>query len=356
MKTLEKMEKESLKENTLFGMGNPLLDISANVDKEFLAKYDLKQNDAILADPEKHKNLYLELVESFKADYTAGGSVQNCLRVCQWLVEKPKVTTFFGCVGVDNFSKILYDNATSEGVNTRYQCTEKAPTGTCAVLITDHHRSLCANLGAANYFTVDHLRKPENRKLIDSAHFYYISGFFLTVSPPSMLEVAKVALEHDRPFIMNLSAAFISQFYKEPLMQALPYVDVLFGNEQEAETFAQEQEFGTKDMKEIALKICKLPKQNEKRSRVVILTQGVDPVILAKDGKIKEFSVVPLRPEQVVDTNGAGDAFAGGFLSQYIQGKDLGVCIKCGIWAARQIVQRSGCTFEGKATFDPSLE
>lgn len=56
-------------------------------------------------------------------------------------------------------------------------------------------------------------------------------GFFLTVSPPSILEVAKLALARNRPFLMNLSAAFISQFYKEPLMQIMPYVDVLFGNE-----------------------------------------------------------------------------------------------------------------------------
>lgn len=46
--------------------------------------------------------------------------------------------------------------------------------------------------------------------------------------------------------------------------------------------------------------------------------------------------------------------FLGGFLSQYIQGKDLDVAIRCGIWAASQIVQQSGCTFEGKPTFDPS--
>lgn len=46
------------------------------------------------------------------------------------------------------------------------------------------------------------------------------------------MEIANVALSHNRPLLMNLSAAFISQFYKEPLMQVLPYVDVLFGNEQ----------------------------------------------------------------------------------------------------------------------------
>lgn len=80
---------------------------------------------------------------------------------------------------------------------------------------------------------------------------------------------------------------------------------------QEAETFAQEQDFGTKEIKEIAIKICNLPKQNEKRPRVVILTQGTLPVILAENGKIREFPVKALPEEQLVDTNGAGDAFTG---------------------------------------------
>ncbi|KAJ8923027.1 hypothetical protein NQ315_001575 [Exocentrus adspersus] len=344
------MEHSNLKENLLVGLGNPLLDISAKVDKEFLAKYDMKDNDAILAS-EKHKNLYSELVEKYPVEYIAGGSVQNALRVAQWLLEKPKVTTFFGCVGRDNFSKILHDKATSEGVNVQYQYDSNEPTGTCAVLITDHHRSLCANLGSANCFTIDHINKPESKKLLDTAQFYYISGFFLTVSPPSMLEVAKLALARNRPFLMNLSAPFICQFYKEPLMQAMPYVDILFGNETEAETFAAEQNFNTKDLKEIALKICKLPKQNENRSRMVILTQGVEPVLLAKDGEITEFPVIRLPVEKMVDTNGAGDAFVGGFLAQYIQNQDLDVCVRCAIWTAAQIIQRSGCTFEGKASF-----
>lgn len=62
---------------------------------------------------------------------------------------------------------------------------------------------------------------------------------------------------------------------------------------------------------------------------------------------------MPLKLEEIVDTNGAGDAFVGGFLSQFIQKQPLGVCVRCGIWAARQIIQRSGCTFEGKPDFQP---
>lgn len=155
-------------------MGNPLLDISAKVSEDFLSKYEMKANDAILAG-EKHKNLYSELVENYNTDFTAGGSVQNALRVAQWLLEKPKVTTFFGCVGEDKYSKILEEAARKDGVNVQYQYTDKEPTGTCAVLITGNHRSLCANLAAANCFTIDHIRKPENKKLIEKAQYYYVS-------------------------------------------------------------------------------------------------------------------------------------------------------------------------------------
>ena len=63
--------------------------------------------------------------------------------------------------------------------------------------------------------------------------FYHVvlQGFFLTVSPPSIMEVAKHSLAEKKTFMMNLSAPFLSQFFKDPLMAAMPYVDILFGNE-----------------------------------------------------------------------------------------------------------------------------
>lgn len=120
---------------------------------------------------------------------------------------------------------------------------------------------------------------------------------------------------------------------------------------QEALAFAEKQELGTEDLKEIGLKMAALPKQNSGRGRVVIITQGSDPVLLIQDGKIAEYPVEKLATEQIVDTNGAGDAFVGGFLAQLVQHESYETCIKCGIWAARQIIQRSGCTFEGVPTF-----
>lgn len=292
-------------------------------------------------------------MEHYNAEFIAGGSVQNSLRVCQWILQQPNVCCFFGSVGDDDYSKILETKARNDGVNVRYQTNSALPTGTCAVLITGTKRSLCANLAAANLFTVDHIESvEENKRYLEAAEYYYISGFFITVSPGTILHVAKYACERDRFFMMNLSAPFICEFFKDPLKQALPYIDFLFGNESEALTFAKHcMGSETTDLKEIAHAIADLPKENKKKARIVVITQGFLPVLLVYEGKLTEFEVEKLEPDQIIDTNGAGDAFVGGFLAQFIRKKPLETCVKCGIWAAKQIIQRSGCTFEGQPEF-----
>ncbi|XP_046441512.1 adenosine kinase-like isoform X2 [Daphnia pulex] len=341
-------ENKTLREGMLVGLCNPLLDISAAADVAFLEKYDLQLNNAILAE-EKHKPLYKELVSQYKVDYIAGGSGQNALRVAQKVLEKPNTTVFMGCVGKDEYSEILETKARSEGVNVRYQYTESESTGTCAVLLTENgaNRSLCANLAAANLFTKHHIEIPENRKFIDEADFFYITGFFLTVNPDTIMEVARHANAQNKTLMMNLSAPFLSQFFKEPMMQTFPYIDILFGNETEAETFAKEQNLpvNKEDMSEIALSIAALPKENKNRNRIVIITQGKDDVIIAQDGKITRIPAISVPSEKIVDTNGAGDAFVGGFISQILQGRPIDVCARCGVWAATQIIQQDGCTF-----------
>jgi adenosine kinase len=335
----------SLGEGVLVGMGNPLLDICATVDTDFLEKYKLKANDAILA-ADEHVPMYHELVKDYKVDYIAGGATQNALRAAQWVLQKPRVTSFMGAVGTDDFSKILEDAAVNDGVNVRYQKWAEHPTGTCAVLLTGHDRSLCAYLAAANHFTKDHLDKPENFALVEKAKFFYISGFFLTVSPESIMTVAKHAAENNKVLMMNLSAPFISQFFTDRLVAALPYVDVLFGNETEATTFSEVQKFGTTDIAEIARRIAALPKENSARPRMVVVTQGDGNVIIVQGTEQpKEFPVTRLAPDMIKDTNGAGDAFAGGFVAQYIQGKPIEECVKCGIWTATEVIQQSGCAF-----------
>ncbi|KFM60217.1 Adenosine kinase, partial [Stegodyphus mimosarum] len=163
--------------------------------------------------------------------------------------------------------------------------------------------------------------------------------------------IAEHACKNNKPFCMNLSAPFLCQFFKEPMMKAFPYVDILFGNEQEALVFSKEQEFGTENIEEIALQIQSLPKKNEKRPRIVIITQEENPIICATDGKITKYPATYVKAEEIVDTNGAGDAFVGGFLAQYIMKKPLDVCIRCGIYAATEVIKQSGCTLPEKSNF-----
>lgn len=267
------------------------------------------------------------------------------MRVCQWILNRPNVAVFFGCVGEDENGKILENCAKKDGVDVVYDKRSDQVTGCCSVLITSGHRSLIANLAAANHFSKEHVIK--NFKYVEEAEYYYISGFFLTVSPPSIMMVAQQAMESNKVFMMNLSAPFISIFFKEPLMQVMPYIDILFGNESEALTFSKEQNFGTENLKEIGFKLLNLPKENKKRNRVVILTQGCHPVLLFENDKVREFPVIELKECEIVDTNGAGDAFVGGFLSQLIQGKSYDDCINTGVIAAREIIKRSGCATGG---------
>nr|XP_008516067.1 PREDICTED: adenosine kinase isoform X1 [Equus przewalskii] len=175
-KKLKAEAPRALRENILFGMGNPLLDISAVVDKDFLDKYSLKANDQILAE-DKHKELFDELVKKFKVEYHAGGSTQNSIKVAQWMIQQPhKAATFFGCIGIDKFGEILKKKTAEVHVDAHYYEQNEQPTGTCAVCITDDNRSLVANLAAANCYKKEkHLDMEKNWMLVEKARVYYIA-------------------------------------------------------------------------------------------------------------------------------------------------------------------------------------
>lgn len=335
------------KKYLLLGLENPLLDISAKVDLAFLEKYGLEPNGAILAE-EKHKPIYEELKKVSGVEFVAGGAAQNTCRGAQWLLPADS-TVYFGCIGNDENGKKLKEAAEKDGLATRYMIDEKVPTGVCGVLLTGVHRSLCTDLLAANNYNETHLQTPENWAVVENSANFYVGGYFLTVSPKSLMILAEHTDKTNKPLALNLSAPFISQFFKDPLDAAIPYTDIIFGNESEAEAFADSHNFGTKDVKEIALKIAALEKRNG-RERTVVITQGVNPTIVATvSSGVKEYPVVKIPNEQIVDTNGAGDAFCAGYMSQFVQGKDIDTCVKAGHYVAHIVIQRSGPTYPSTA-------
>ena len=250
---------------------------------------------------------------------------------------------------------------------------------------------MCTHLAAANEYKLEHLQQPHVWNLVEKAKAFYIGAYHLTVCVPAIIAIAKEASSknkvrnvsvHDsgtllfprtikkverssnhnlQPLIIGLAAPFIPTFFKDQLAQVFPYTDYVLGNEQEAVAWAETQGLKTRSIPEIAQKMSDMPKENTKRSRTVVITQGTEPTIVAVTGaaKVDEHPVHAIKKEQINDTNGAGygvqdltatvallttrsDAFAGGFCSGIIGGKTMSECVDRGQWLARLSIQELG--------------
>jgi len=337
----------------ILGMGNPLLDISADVGMDVVDKYGLKMGDAILAE-DKHQPLFPELAKLPSVQFIPGGATQNTIRVAAWMLQTPKSTGYMGCVGKDDFADKMRAACDKDGVVASYMVDEKTPTGTCACLINASERSLCTNLAAANNYKESHLQQADNMALLTGAKVVYSAGFFVTVSPDSMRIAAKKCLETGANYCLNLSAPFLMQVppFKAVLNEIIPYTDFLFCNETEAQTGAETEGWESTDIAFIATRLSLIPSvEGKKCKRTVVVTQGKDPTIVAENGFTKEFAITALAKEKVVDTNGAGDAYVGGFLAALTKGKAVADCCKAGAYSAGVIVQHSGCTYPAKPEF-----
>eukprot|EP00427_Karlodinium_veneficum_P051449 CAMPEP_0169364802 /NCGR_PEP_ID=MMETSP1017-20121227/32204_1 /TAXON_ID=342587 /ORGANISM="Karlodinium micrum, Strain CCMP2283" /LENGTH=448 /DNA_ID=CAMNT_0009462549 /DNA_START=60 /DNA_END=1407 /DNA_ORIENTATION=+ len=422
---------------SILGMGNPLLDISDNVDKAMLEKYGLEPGGIILAE-DKHQPLFPEMAKRPGVQYIAGGATQNSIRVAQWMLQAPGSTAYMGCVGQDEFAEKMKASCEKDGVKTAYMVDTSTPTGSCAVLIegierslctnlmaannfkVDHvqkpenfavliegiERSLCTNLMAANNFKVDHVQKPENLKLVQEAKIIYSAGFFITVSTDSMRLAssslsplipsfgffitvstdsmrlassslsplipsfgffitvstdsmrlassslsplipsfgffitvstdsmrlaAKEAAKSGAKYCMNLSAPFLMQVppFKAFITEIMPLVDYLFCNETEALTYAETEGWDTTDIAFIATRLSLIP-SSKGAHRTVVVTQGCDPTVVAVHGHVTQYPVIVLPKEKLVDTNGAGDSYVGGFLAALSKGLPIVECCKAG--------------------------
>lgn len=333
----------------LLCLGNPLLDIQVEVTPEYLEKYGLKANDAILVD-EKHMSIFPEALATDGVVLIAGGAAQNTARGAAYMLG-PHTVAYVGSVGRDIYSQRLLEANEKAGVLTYYMFHDDIPTGKCAALITGQNRSLCTDLAAANHYKLEHLKLPQNWKLVEEAQFFYVGGYHFTVSPPAIQELGKHAAENNKIFAINLSAPFIPLAFKEPLDSTEQYWDFLIANESEALAYAEAHDLPTRDIAEIAKHVALLPKVNLERPRIVVFSQGVDPTVVAvgdvaaKNVTVQTFPVHVLDQALINDTNGAGDAFAGGFMAGVVAKLDLTKCVDMGQWLAKESLQLVGPSF-----------
>jgi adenosine kinase len=344
----------------LLGAGNPLLDISAHVTPAVFEKYGLKGGNAILAE-EKHMPIYAELEKDYAEgiEFIAGGATQNSIRAAQWMLGGKRDDLqcgYIGGIGDDAYAEKLRAAAQEAGIKTFYHVDKSTPTGRCAVCVQDKERSLVADLAAANNYSKDHFDSAEVQKAVEKAKFFYSSGFFSTASPETLLAIGAHCAEHDdKRFLLNLAAPFLMEV--PPLWanmkKAIEFADVVFCNEDEAATLGKVCHWGDdgKDLMEVARQLQKSEKANTSNPRIVIFTQGKDPTIVCQgqeEGDTVRHDVPKIDGSKIVDTNGAGDSFVGGFLSRYIVGRSLADAVQAGHYCAGECIQRSGCTYPEK--------
>ncbi|EPT25194.1 kinase, pfkB family protein [Toxoplasma gondii ME49] len=339
----------------VFAIGNPILDLVAEVPSSFLDEFFLKRGDATLATPEQMR-IYSTL-DQFNPTSLPGGSALNSVRVVQKLLRKPGSAGYMGAIGDDPRGQVLKELCDKEGLATRFMVAPGQSTGVCAVLINEKERTLCTHLGACGSF-----RLPEDWTTFASgALIFYATAYTLTATPKNALEVAGYA--HGIPnaiFTLNLSAPFCVELYKDAMQSLLLHTNILFGNEEEFAHLAKVHNLVAAEKtalstanKEHAVEVCTgalrllTAGQNTGATKLVVMTRGHNPVIAAEqtaDGTVvvHEVGVPVVAAEKIVDTNGAGDAFVGGFLYALSQGKTVKQCIMCGNACAQDVIQHVG--------------
>ena len=245
----------------------------------------------------------------------------------------------------------------SERVTTHYETSASAPTGLCAVLVTPgNNRSMVTRLGAGRNFTLDHLLSSSVWRLVEQARILYINGFMLNDCQECVTRIGQHSADEGKCFVFNLSAPYLSKVFKEECRRAVEFSDIVIGNSDEARALACN--FGmmtssscdddASDLHGIIREIAALPKVSRKRERMVVITQGAGDILVFENGNVREFPVSRIPSEEIVDTNGAGDAFVGGFLSELVRGRGVDVCVEKGVKAAHLIMRQPGCTLPAK--------
>lgn len=191
-----------------------------------------------------------------------GGSGLNSARSCNYMLKLSGLegkVTYFGAIGTDSKGEVLEKDLTDNGITGCFHKDAETPTGTCAVVVVEKERTLCANLAAACKYQMEHLKT--NWDHLKTAKIIYTTSFFITSNVEALLEVAKFATDNKIPFGFNLSALFLIQFELKNVLAGLEHADYVFANEDEAAEFGKVQGLGDKpDLVEVGKVLAKWKK------------------------------------------------------------------------------------------------
>jgi sugar/nucleoside kinase (ribokinase family) len=288
----------------IYGIGNALVDMEFEVSDEFLAEQSIEKGLMTLIEEDHQHKLLSNLEDKFGLIKRAGGgSAANSVVAASQLGGK----TFYACKVADDESGDFYmRDLHAAGVTTKLdQVKGEGVTGKCMVMVTpDAERTMNTFLGITADFSAGELHLDD----LKQSKYLYIEGYLVTsdVSRKAAIEARKIAAESGVKTAFTFSDPAMVSYFKEGVSEIIADgVDVLFCNEEEAQIYSG------KDNVDDAIEAL------AKVANKIVLTQGSKGALVITDG-IR--TGIEASPVEAIDTNGAGDMFAGAFMYGLTQG------------------------------------
>lgn len=325
---------------SVFGVGNPLMDIIGRVSTEQLHKLGVTPGSMTLVDVEHAAQIVKGLDQIVQRP---GGSCANTLRGIAWLAqhdrshthEKPLLT---GVIGNDTVGRDLIRGLRDAGVATRLSFHSSERTGTSSVLVTpDGQRTMFTSLGASQNLLPKHL----DRHAIAHSSCFYATAFLwgLTGGQETLFAGAAAARDKGSLVAFDVADPFVVSMFGHELLKWIPNsVDLLFANEQEARALAMliDGKSGNGDPESACASVSSL-------ASTVVIKVGADGSMVWQEGEL--VSRASGVPASAIDTTGAGDSFAAGFLYGMLAGGSPTDAATLGNRVGAAIVEVEGCDY-----------
>jgi len=308
----------------ILGIGNALVDVVTMIDNEsLLDKFALPKGSMQLVDGDKSA-LIKSGTEGFQRTYAPGGSAANTIHGLAMLGTG---AGFIGSVGKDETGDIFENDFKKAGVKTML-LRRDIPTGTSVSLVTpDTERTMATHLGAAVELHSGDLRK----EYFGGFDILYMEGY-LIIEKDLVLKASKLAKEAGMKIALDLSSYNVVETNLGVFREVIAnYVDILFANAEEAKAFTgMESETALYRLSELC--------------EIAVVKTGADGSMVKRGEEVVKIGTLPVKP---VDTTGAGDAYASGFLYGIANGEPLENCGLYGAVLAGYAIESSGARIAG---------
>ena len=337
--------------------GSPLMDFIGDVSQEFIKDNGIKLNTTIHSKINDIK--FFEIfTKQNNISCMPGGCQFIAMRVFNWMLKLNKekdetdIITFLGSVGGgDDYGEKYKNLLKSEGINSIFETIPDQNTGVCVAICHNQDRALITDLGASISITDEFIEK--NWDKFKDVKLIYTELFILRHKREFCFKLATFGSRDETIYGFNLPAEFFLKNYIKDIYKICAFADIIFANQSEASLYCSllgYEVLNPEDTEELAYLLSKnIPKQNNNKNRIVVVTFGPKPASVCEFNHKKQeivfkksFDVKKVDPDKIIDTDGAGDSFAGGFLSKFMKKKDLKECMKAGHYAASIMIQRRG--------------